>query len=185
MPSNNVNVDGKSRQSSGGRSFFGRKINKERSQDSHSPDDGGSVLEVPSTTSSANGSRSSRYSHRSQMPSEDSGQDGDNLGLSMTAGVITSIPYDSVPSGGKTPISVDYLPKNDMSLPRKEPLPHHLGKGGKDFHQYPSFNPSEVTNGSSLIRHTIIFEALQWHSSYTRQQSQTYTNRFKHLQRFT
>lgn len=149
MPSNNAPVDSKSRQSSGGRSFFGRKIHKERSQDSYSPDDGGPVLEVPSTTGSANGSRSSRYSHRSQMPSEDAGQDGDNLGLSMTAGVITSIPYDSVSPGGKTPISVDYLPKNDMSLPRKEPLPHHLGKGGKDFHQYPSFNPSEATNGSS------------------------------------
>ncbi|KAF6241427.1 hypothetical protein HO173_000137 [Letharia columbiana] len=149
MPSTNAPVDSKSRQSSGGRSFFGRKIHKERSQDSYSPDDGGSVLEVPSTTGSANGSRSSRSSHRSQMPSEDAGQDGDNLGLSMTAGVITSIPYDSVSPGGKTPISVDYLPKNDMSSPRKEPLPHHLGKGGKDFHQYPSFNPSEATNGSS------------------------------------
>ena len=149
MPSNNPPVDSKIRQSSGGRSFFGRKLHKERSQDSYSPDDGGSVLEVPSATSSANGSRSSRYSHRSQMPSEDSGQDGDNSGLSMTAGVITSIPYDSVSLGGKTPIPVDYLPKNEMSLSRKEPLPHHLGKGGKDFHQYPSFNPSEATNGSS------------------------------------
>lgn len=149
MPSNNAPVDSKSRQSSGGRSFFGRKLHKEKSQDSYSPDDGGSVLEVPSTTSSANGSRSSRYSHRSQLPSEESGQDGDNLGLSMTAGVITSIPYDSVSPGGKTPISVDYLPKNDMSLTRTEPLPHHLGKGGKDYHQYPSFNPSEAANGSS------------------------------------
>lgn len=149
MPSNNAPVDNKSRQSSGGRSFFGRKLHKERSQDSYGPDDGGSVLEVPSATSSANGSRSSRYSHRSQMPSGDTEQDGDSSGLSMTAGLITSIPYDSVSPGGKTPISVDYLPKNDMNVARKEPLPHHLGKGGKDFHQYPSFNPSEATNGSS------------------------------------
>lgn len=67
----------------------------------------------------------------------------------MTAGVITSIPYDSA-ADGRTPIPVDYLPKNDNSLTRKEPLPHHLNKAGKDFHQYPSFHPGQVVESSQL-----------------------------------
>lgn len=149
MPSTNSAVDSKSRQSSGGRSFFGRKLHKEKSQDPYSPEDGGSVLEVPSGSNSANGSKSSRYSHRSQQPSEDAGHDPDNTGLSMTAGVITSIPYDSA-ADGRTPIPVDYLPKNDNSLTRKEPLPYHLNKAGKDFHQYPSFHPGQVVESSQL-----------------------------------
>ena len=149
MPTASPATDAKTRQSSGGRSFFGRKIHREKSYDSYGQDDGGSVLEVPSASSSANGSRSSRHSHRSQMPSEDSAHDGDSLGLSMTAGVITSIPYDSVPADGKSPIPVDYLPKNETAPKRqKESVPHQLGKGGKDFHQYPSFNPSDPPNGS-------------------------------------
>ncbi len=150
MPTVNTAADAKSRQSSGGRSFFGRKLHKERSFDPYGQDDGRSVLEVPSASTSANGSRSSRHSHRSQMPSEDSGPEGDNSGLSMTAGVITSIPYDSVPTDSRSPIPVDYLPKNESATAPKrqrEPVPHQLGKGGKDFHQYPSINPSELSNG--------------------------------------
>ena len=147
MPSTNTAADSKARQSSGGRSFFGRKVHKEKSQEPYSPDDGGSVLEVPGTSNTANGSRSSRYSHRSQQPSEDSTNDTDNMGLSMTAGVITSIPYDSA-SDGRTPIPVDYLPKNEKTKSQKEPLPHHLGKNGKDFHQYPSWYPGQVVDSS-------------------------------------
>lgn len=146
MPSANT-TDSKTRQSSGGRSFFGRK-HKEKSQDEHGQDDGGSVLEVPSGSSSANGSRSSRHSHKSQMQLEDSGPEGEGLGLSMTAGVITSIPYDTA-ADGRSPIPVDYLPKNEKAPSGREPLPHHLGKGGKDFHQYPSWNPQDAPNGSS------------------------------------
>lgn len=64
----------------------------------------------------------------------------------MTAGVITSIPYDSVMADGK-PIPVDYLPRGDQMNSRREPLPHHLNKGGGDYHQYP--DPSTLANGSS------------------------------------
>lgn len=138
MPSTTPPVDNKSRQSSGGRSFFGRKIHKEKSSDSRQ-EDGASILEVPSGSSSANGSRSSRYSHRPSAPSLDLNNCEETSGLSMTAGVITSIPYDAA-SDGKTPIAVDYLPKNDKT-PRKDPLPHHLNKSGADFHQYPSWDP--------------------------------------------
>ena len=145
MPTAYTSAD-KTRQSSGGRSFFGRKT-KEKSQDDFGQDDAGPILQVPSGASSANGSRSSRHSHRSNMPSEDSGTE-ENLGLSMTAGVITSIPYDTA-SDGRSPIPVEYLPKNEKTPSRREPLPHHLGKGGKDFHQYPSWTPQEAPNGSS------------------------------------
>lgn len=141
MPSTTPPVDSKSRQSSGGRSFFGRKIHKERTPDYQ--DDGGSVLHVPNATSSTNGSRSSRYSHQNPGSPLEAGNE-DTAGLSMTAGVITSIPYDSVAADGRTPISVDYLPKNDRMPARKEPLPHHLSKGGQDYHQYPAWDPQDA-----------------------------------------
>lgn len=141
----------KSRQSSGGRSFFGRKLHKDRQSEYHGHDDGGSALDVPSASSSTNGSRSSRYSNKLSRASLDLYNDEDATGLSMTAGVITSIPYDSVASDGRTPISVDYLPKNDKTIARKDPLPHHLNKGGGDYHQYPSWDSQNPppTNGSS------------------------------------
>ncbi|KAL8734567.1 MAG: hypothetical protein Q9166_001467 [cf. Caloplaca sp. 2 TL-2023] len=146
MPSTTPPVD-KSRQSSGGRSFFGRKLHKEKSSDGRQ-DDGASILEVPSGSSIATGSRSSRYSHRPSAPSVDLNNGEESSGLSMTAGVITSIPYNAA-SDGKTPIPVDYLPKNEK-VPRKDPLPHHLNKDGTDFHQYPSWDSqNSQTNGSS------------------------------------
>ena len=141
MPSTTPPVDSKSRQSSGGRSFFGRKTHKERTPDYQ--DDGGSVLQLPSASSSTNGSRSSSYSHKNQNHLLEVGNE-DTTGLSMTAGVITSIPYDSVAADGRTPISVDYLPKNDKMPARKEPLPHHLSKGGQDYHQYPAWDPQDA-----------------------------------------
>ena len=98
---------------------------------------------------SASGSKSSRHSHRASV-SVDIPNGMDVSGLSTTAGVISSIPYDSVLADGRAPISVDYLPRSDQVPVRKEPLPHHLNKGGGDFHQYPAWNPtSPTTNGSS------------------------------------
>ena len=70
-------------------------------------------------------------------------------GLNMMAGVITSIPYDSVMADGKSPIPVEYLPRPDQMPVRREPLPHHLNKPGTDYHQYPSFDPATLPNGSS------------------------------------
>ena len=147
MPSTTPPVDSKSRQSSGGRSFFGRKIHKERTPDSSGQEDGGSVLQVPSASSSTNGSRSSRYSHKRHNDS-DFGHE-DPSGLSMTAGVITSIPYDAA-ADGQTPIPVDYLPKKDQMPARRDPPPHQLAKGGQDFHQYPAWDSHNTsTNVSS------------------------------------
>ena len=151
MPSITPPVDGKSRQSSGGRSFFGRKINKDRTPEYQEQNDGVSVLQVPSASNSTNGSRSSKYSHKNFNTSQDIGNE-DTSGLSMTAGVITSIPYDSVAADGRTPIPVDYLPKNDKMPARKESLPHHLSKGGQDYHQYPAWDPQNAQiNGPSQL----------------------------------
>jgi cytokinesis protein len=66
-------------------------------------------------------------------------------GLSMTAGVITSIPFDSLPADSRTPIAIEYLPKVE-NPPRKEPSPNNLAKGGTDFHQYPAWD-SKGQNG--------------------------------------
>ena len=147
MPTITPPADSKSRQSSAGRSFFGRKLHKERSTESKVFDDGYLNRESSSGGSSMTGSKSSRHS---QKPSLDMDAGVDGHGLSMTAGVITSIPYDSTSADNKTPIPVDYLPRSDQVPVRKEPLPHHLNKGGGDFHQYPAWDPQQApTNGSS------------------------------------
>ncbi len=149
MPSTTAAGDSKTRQSSGGRSFFGRKLHKDKSSDSRESDEANLVPAVPNHGGSASGSRSSRHSHRASV-SVDIPYGMDASGLSTTAGVISSIPYDSVLADSKTPISVDYLPRSDQVPSRKEPLPHHLNKGGGDFHQYPAWHPaSPTTNGSS------------------------------------
>lgn len=60
----------------------------------------------------------------------------------MQAGVITSIPYDQMPSDTKMPVRSDHI---DRPSSRREPLPHHLNKGGGDYHQYPA--PDLQQNG--------------------------------------
>ena len=65
------------------------------------------------------------------------------------SGVITAIPYDSVPEDARSPIPVDYLPRESAMPARREPLPHQLNRSGGDFHQYPAFDPSAHSNGSS------------------------------------
>ena len=148
MPSTNE-ADAKSRQSSAGKSFFGKKLHKERERPPDRRAAGSGGLESPSANSSVSGSKSSRHSKRDSVHSIDSPKEEDSSGLAMTTGVITSIPYHSVPADGKAPISVGYLPKAQHVPARKEPQPHHLSKGG-DFHQYPSWSsgrPQE--NGGS------------------------------------
>ena len=142
MPSTTPSTDPKVRQSSGGKSFFGRKLYKERSAESRIFEDGPLSPGGNSGANSSAGSKSSRHSHKpSDSIDMDDGADGSYL--SQTAGVITSIPYESLSINSKTPIPVDYLPRNDQVPARKEPLPHHLNKGGGDFHQYPSWDPPQ------------------------------------------
>ncbi|KAI9813819.1 MAG: hypothetical protein M1827_003609 [Pycnora praestabilis] len=146
-------ADDKPRQSSGGRSFFGRKLHKEKSTEKRNVSDDSYLMpEPPSGQSSNSGSRASRHSQRSSINSvmRSNSPEEDQTGLSMTAGVITSIPYDSVASDGKSPIPVDFLPRGDQKPLRSEPLPHHLNKGGTDYHQYPAVSLShQLSNGSS------------------------------------
>lgn len=143
MPSSTSAPD-KSRQTSAGKSFFGRKLHKEKPVEiRHESSSTSSLgdLENLAPPGSAAGSRSSRHSNkRTSVQSIDNNPyDLDSGGIAPSAGVITSIPFESTPSDTRNPIPVDYL-SNASS--RREPSPHHLAKGGGDFHQYPVFNPS-------------------------------------------
>ncbi|KJZ71874.1 Cytokinesis protein sepA [Hirsutella minnesotensis 3608] len=132
-----MSASDKSRQSSGGRSLFSRNKNKDRR--TADPDN----LDAISTMSS----RSSRHKRDSSSISIDAPASPDG-GINNMAGVITSIPYDTVNTGSRSPVPVEYLPKSDQLPVRRDPLPHHLNKGGVDFHQYPSFDPSSHPAGS-------------------------------------
>ncbi|KAF2156281.1 hypothetical protein K461DRAFT_252294 [Myriangium duriaei CBS 260.36] len=125
--------DSKARQSSGGKSFFSRK--KDKSADTLTPDN--------SSVFSANyaASVNSRHSRKQSTPvvgyDRSSVYVGEEMGLAMNAGPISSIPYDSAHQD-KAPIQVDHLPKPDRPTNSRDPLPHQLNKGGGDFHQYPA-----------------------------------------------
>jgi cytokinesis protein len=124
----------KSRQSSGGRSLFSRSKNKDRRQteaDSRYLDqhDAASIMS----------SRSSNHRRDSSTVSIDRPNSADPA-ANLMAGIMTSIPYDTVTSGSRSPVPVEYLPKGDQMPVRREPLPHQLNKG--DYHQYPSFDPA-------------------------------------------
>ena len=145
-----MSADNKSRQSSGGKSFFGRS-KKEKGDKKYFNDEGylGADLDKASSVSS----RSSRHTRGSSVASIERPNSPplDSTGLAMMSGVITSIPYDSVAADNKSPIAVDYLPRSDQMPVRKDPLPHHLNKGGGDFHQYPSFDPASLSNPNSNL----------------------------------
>ena len=123
----------KGRQSSGGKSFLGRKLQKERPPDIRVDESFGGNANAAST------SRSSRYSRyeATRMSVDLTNEHDHNYPMS---GVITAIPYDSVLADPKSPVPVDYLPKSDPHT-RKEPSPHQLNKTAYDFHQYPVMQP--------------------------------------------
>ncbi|EDN93120.1 hypothetical protein SS1G_08985 [Sclerotinia sclerotiorum 1980 UF-70] len=135
--------------SSGKSSFFSRNR-----KDKRNASDEGRQLSSAGTgnndAASGRGSTSSRHARMSSVASEDTpGSPGADLtGINMMAGVITSIPYDSVMADGRSPIPVDYLPRSDQMPLRREPLPHHLNMNGMDFHQYPASDTASI-NGSS------------------------------------
>lgn len=128
-----------SRQSSGGKSSFFSRRN--RTTQSIIEEDGSDGRPSLSESNSQHGSVASRQSRRPSEPfNEDSGVDA--TGLSMTAGVLTSIPYDSVAADSRKPRNVEFLPRNEDSR-KRETQPHHLNKAGSDFHQYPAWEPSK------------------------------------------
>ncbi|KAJ5099183.1 hypothetical protein N7532_006184 [Penicillium argentinense] len=140
----------KSRQTSAGKSFFGRKLYKGGSSDDRSQGHDGSYYagsyDSLAPPGSAAGSRSSRYSKRSSIQSVDLSHDMDPGSIAPTAGVITSIPFESLPSDTRTPIPIDNMSRPDSA--RHEPSPNHIGKTGGDFHQYPTWTSSSAPNGS-------------------------------------
>lgn len=130
--------DKSSRQSSGGKSFFSRKKDK-------GSNDGSNY--APTIQEDYSHDRSHRNS-TSTLDQDEYARDNSNNnsfnkggvdGLNMQAGVITSIPYDLTPKDTRQPTHVDH---DHRPVSRREPLPHHLNKGGGDFHQYPVFDPS-------------------------------------------
>ncbi|KAJ5147770.1 hypothetical protein N7526_001122 [Penicillium atrosanguineum] len=137
-----ANAD-KTRQSSAGKSFFGRKLYKERPNDERYDAYPGSHDSLAPPGSAA-GSRSSRYSKRSSIQSVDMTHDLDPGSLAPTAGVITSIPFESLPSDTRTPIPIDSMRPDS----RQEPSPNHIGKTGGDYHQYPTWTSTSAPNGS-------------------------------------
>ncbi|KAL2021198.1 hypothetical protein VTK56DRAFT_7385 [Thermocarpiscus australiensis] len=130
----------RSRASSGGKasSFFHRSKNK---ADKRSTGDDGRHLAADNDASSSVTSRSSRHQRDSSIVSIDRPSSAES-GINMMAGVMTTIPYDSVAADRRSPLPFDYNPKGDQIPSRREPLPHQLNKATSDFHQYPSFDPS-------------------------------------------
>ncbi|QDS76761.1 hypothetical protein FKW77_001715 [Venturia effusa] len=129
--------DSKGRASSGGKGLLGFFNKPDKDKDRSNQYDYPSDLPYRRNDS---GSASSRHSQKTAQERPTSvGVDGSGIG--MNVGVITTIPYDSV-NGGNSPRNVEYLPK---SAERREPLPHHLNKGGTDFHQYPSVQSTTPT----------------------------------------
>ncbi|KAK0368373.1 cytokinesis protein sepA, partial [Colletotrichum limetticola] len=127
----------KSRQSSGGKSFFSRSR-----KDKRNTSDEGRHLADYSDTASVH-SRASRHHRDSSVVSIDQYPES-----GMTAGPMTSIPYDSIPDS-RSPVPIEYLPKGDQAaVLRPSPSPHHLNKVTSDFHQYPTFDPSTMAGGA-------------------------------------
>lgn len=135
----------KSRQSSGGKSFFSRSGKKDKRNGSDESKYLGADLDKNATV----GSRTSRHTKGNSLASlEPTSPSVDQQGgMNQMSAVISSIPYDTM-NDSRSPISVEYLPRGDQMPVRREPLPHHLNKGGGDFHQYPSFDPA-TPSGSS------------------------------------
>uniref|UniRef100_L2G3J2 Cytokinesis protein sepa n=1 Tax=Colletotrichum fructicola (strain Nara gc5) TaxID=1213859 RepID=L2G3J2_COLFN len=133
----------KSRQSSGGKSFFSRNRKDKR----NTSDEGRYLAGGADNFDTASiHSRASRHHRDSSSVSIDQFPDS-----GLSAGPMTSIPYEAVPDS-RSPVPVEYLPKPDqIALLRGGPSPHHLNKGG-DFHQYPNFDPSSMAGGSNSSR---------------------------------
>jgi cytokinesis protein len=147
-----ASVPDKQRQSAASKSFFGRKLHKDKSGDDryYEPGSGAATpaADTQSLAGSMAGSRSSRYSKRGSVGSFDA-DDGYGA-FPSNAGILTSIPFDNMPSDSKTPIPVEYLPKQDPNA-RREPSPSHLAKGAADFHQYPIWDPKAVPNAPAHV----------------------------------
>lgn len=130
--------DKSSRQSSGTKSLFSRVKGGRKEADTSSRYE-------PSADAGTNGSWNSRHSRNESLASINGDGEQGNVGLNMNAGVMTSIPYDTV-TDSRQPSS-DYAVRESS---RGEPQPHQLARS-TDFHQYPAFTaPAMPSTGSSV-----------------------------------
>ncbi|KAI8943625.1 hypothetical protein NX059_001610 [Plenodomus lindquistii] len=115
-------MDGKGRQSSAGKFFGRRHKDKDKTASSDPRQTFSSTTDSP--PGSSYGSQSSRHSHRHSLSaaSLDRPVSMTAEGIFARAGPVSSID-----------------PPPDHAARSHEPLPHHLNKGGGDFHQYPVF----------------------------------------------
>lgn len=161
------------RQSSGGKSFFSRRPkDKSGANGNGSNGSNGEMLPPDTPVTADSHSYSSRHSARSSMATFDSrshsnypGQDSVEKG---GPGLVGSIPYDSTSRNTQTPILVNSLPNDDRPTATRDPLPHHLNKGGTDFHQYPAFDhnatmpppkpPQHASNTLSVVGRSNSYE---------------------------
>lgn len=131
MPSS---TQDKSRQSSGGKSFFSRKLHRDKSGDDAPP--------TPSAASFTE-SISSRNSHRGSISSRDNRSE---YGYD-DSGSLAAVPYENTSKSNREPRTVERLPRDDgRPVSRREPVPHQLNKSGADIHQYPTPDTSQHTS---------------------------------------
>jgi cytokinesis protein len=127
-------MDGKGRHTSSAGKFFGRRLHKDKDKDKEKTSSDARQPSIDSPPGSAHGSQSSRHSHRHSTSAASIDRP-----LSMGAEGIFA---------RAGPVSTIDAPRDDASR-AGEPLPHHLNKGGGDFHQYPVFTPMPAQNSYS------------------------------------
>jgi cytokinesis protein len=127
-------MDGKGRHTSSAGKFFGRRLHKDKDKDKEKSSSDARQPSTDSPPGSAHGSQSSRHSHRHSTSAASIDRP-----LSMGAEGIFA---------RAGPVSTIDAPRDDASR-AGEPLPHHLNKGGGDFHQYPVFTPMPTQNSYS------------------------------------
>ncbi|KAF2478585.1 hypothetical protein BDY17DRAFT_272889 [Neohortaea acidophila] len=135
--------DRSARQSSGARSLFSRsKKDKGNNNDPPPPP-------LPDTASSAQYQNyydarpglGSRQSQRSSISTLEELASRQHDVLQSQTGVITSIPYESMNRDTRPPTTIHTVSSDERRPSMREPQPHHLNKGGGDFHQYPPWDP--------------------------------------------
>ncbi|KEQ65037.1 FH2-domain-containing protein [Aureobasidium melanogenum CBS 110374] len=118
--------DAKGRQTSGGKSFFSRRHHKDKHNEQ--------VPDSPSLPS--NWSQNPlppvppphQQQHQYQQPPSSSHSHSSRHSIDHGAGLMTAIPYDSVPRDTRSPVRVDYLPENNTQLPTAPRPPQHASQ---------------------------------------------------------
>lgn len=147
--------DKSSRQSSGARSLFSR-AKKDKGNNDGAP----AVAENGQYQYyyDARNGQASRQSQRSSITTIDDITGGKLDPLQSQAGVISSIPYESANRDTAQPVLIRTVGGDERRPSTREPLPHHLNKGGGDFHQYPAWEGQSqpMTNGHTSRPSTTI-----------------------------